>query len=297
MKSLFAGSVDSRFVRHLFLTGVVVLAAGVWGRPASGAVVVNDTFDVGAAPTRGDDLDDPADAAWFRRWSTQPDISIVADSGTPGIGSGNALRVSANSAQRAVIGTFAPTTLGVNVGDKIQLSLNVRMAGGSPNSGELFSVGLYNSNNTKVTADNQTASANDSGYFAGMRRTSGAATIRQESGMNLEIGSGTDITTLGDGITAFALANGDPHVVIFTLTRTATGIDLGLVVDGNTLVTTSTSTNLITTFDEITFLNGATATDYLVDNVRLENIAVPEAASAGLVGAGLAGLMLRRGQK
>jgi hypothetical protein len=91
------------------------------GEAADGAVIFDDTFDVGAPPTRGDDADDPLDLQWYK--STNTVLSVVDDA--PGIGSGDALNLD-NSLSFGKFGGNVETVLLDDLGDAATLSFDFR---------------------------------------------------------------------------------------------------------------------------------------------------------------------------
>ncbi len=90
-------------------------------------ILVNETFDIGSAPTRFDDQDDPQDVDWWAispalnpPWNT---LSLVTDPG--GIDQGNALSIGASPYSR-VWGNIRHVDLD-KVGDWLRLSFDVRI--------------------------------------------------------------------------------------------------------------------------------------------------------------------------
>jgi hypothetical protein len=292
---------------------VAVAAVGVGAASqASAQVLVDDTFDIGPTPTRGDDAADPLDLQFFRNGAAT--LQVVDDAA--GIGTGNALEVTSNSDFAWIAANFASVELD-DVGDALTLTFDFRrLSTGLPGgSSPDFRFGLYNSAGTAIAADQPLVidnTADDNGYFAslGVGRESRIA-LRETAEANGILGgpAGDDFLNLqassGGGIAFPGFNDTASRSILMQLTRLDEGIGVLVQVDGETYIDvvddgTDPDTNelaglFIEEFDVVGFGIGSTGVDdidYRIDNVR---IAIPEPTTAGLLGAaGLLGLLRRR---
>ncbi len=228
-------------------------------------------------------------AAFYTRYNINGSASIVSDAT---LGS-RALSV-ADTADGAfsfpVIGKL-PSAVDLQVNETISLSFRFRYVNnGTSNTATFngFRFGLEDSATTAISGDNDTNSDNDRGYYAGLGFSGSTPTTSQifynEAGGLSQILSGNDRAS----ITASANTGTGPndnnvHTASLSVKRTATAIQLSLVVDGGTPITGSSSTNMRTRFDELAFGGGFTTTGqaYMVDDVVVSY--VPEPALIGLV--------------
>lgn len=267
----------------LALPWVVFAAAGA----AVGAPIVNDTFSDNSLAASG-----TGEAAWFRRSANE---TIAAADDSAGIGTGSALKLTtAAQTERPIIGTFPAATLGAAVGSQLVLGFDFRFTAAPGNTADGFRFGLYNSNGTAVAADGSVNSDNDFGYQAsiGTGTGSGVDLSKETSNGNAgELGTGTDRTSVKT-VTASNVSISDQvkHSALFTLTRTAAGVDLSVSVDGVNRATGSNNTAPFVTFDEIVASHNA-AFGYNIDNVILD---VPEPAALSLLSLPALGLLARR---
>jgi hypothetical protein len=253
-------------------------------------------------------------------------LTIVTDDDSPGIGGGNSINMRPNSSSgnRPVVTTFAPTTLGAAVGDKITASMDIRFISGvsiedSEDSSNLsFRVGLYNSNGTAITADGQrfdleSGAGNDFGYFARipigdpantggtdarLSKETGVASGSSEDplfGQDNSSGTGDDVSELGQ-TSSFpnTIADFEPHSILLSLERTAGGVLTSIQVDGGIPFTAEDTSSPFETFDEFAMTNMRITTEWRIDNVVIESVSIPEPASIALFGAGLLLLAKRR---
>jgi hypothetical protein len=255
---------------------------------AYGDVVFDDTFDVGAPPTRSDDAADPLDLQWYKLSSAT--LSVAGDAA--GIGSGNALNVD-NTSGFAKLGSNFELVLLDDLGDVATLSFDVRrLAAGTP-MGTLptFRFGLFDSGGSPLTADTATVilhnTHDDNGYHIQLNvGQSGATSLRETPEQNGILGGPTapNQLTLGTGSGAAfdGLNDTDPHEIVLTLTRVANGISVRVGVDGTTVIDVTDEgidpdTDLpaglfVTEFDVVGFGIGSSGVvfDYRLDNVRLD---------------------------
>lgn len=256
---------------------------------------LNDSFDVGSPATRGNDAVDPLDAAW---WSANsPTFSVVDDTG--GINHNNALQVNTSNGgngQQAVGNQFGMVSLGTNIGDRLSLSFAFRFTKIVTGNGTALRFGLYSDNGTTVTGDGQKPlTDNDRGYFGEFGfGTISAAAVMAESGGGGALLEGNDVVDKTTGSTPFAINDLLAHSALFTLTRDINGVILDLTIDGASRATGGDSTLILTTFNELAFENRDKELDFLVDNVKLELVPVPEPSTMALFALGAAACLWNR---
>jgi hypothetical protein len=256
--------------------------------PAAEAATFLDPFTDGNLTAGADN----SGLAWYRRSSNQT-LGITNDSA--GIGTGNALvlGVVATQVDRPVLGLFSDFTL-VNVGDQISLTLDFRLAA-SPtvNTADGFRFGFYNSNGTLANADGSANSDNDFGYQMSFGTgTTAGFNLFEETNSNGAggTGSGPDRVSLSPTVNATTSINDTlKHSLVYTVTKTASGVSFSASVDGTTLGTGVDNTSAFVTFNEV-LVDHATPQNYLLDNVTVTTTTVPEPGTFALLGAGLMGL-------
>ncbi len=253
-------------------------------------------------------------------------LTIVTDDDSPGIGGGNSqnIRPNSSSGNRPVATTFSPTTLGAAVGDKLTASMDIRFISGvsvedSEGSSNLsFRVGLYNSNGTPITADNQrfdleSGTGNDFGYFARipvgdpantngnlarLSKETGVASGSSEDplfGQDNSSGTGDDVVELGETSSFVGnISDFEPHTILLSLERTAAGILTSIQVDGGLPFTAEDTVSPFDTFDTFAMTNMRITTEWRIDNVVIETVPVPEPAMAVMFATGVAAFLTRR---
>jgi len=257
------------------------------------AAVFEDTFDTAGA-TRNDDLNDPADVAWYAlNGATNPALSVVTDAE---LNSG-ALNVDNTSTFVKVIAPFSATLGAVGSGtETLRVSFDFRLAAAAnPAVSGGFRFGFFSSNGTPLTADGVSNSTNDFGYGAQIGTGTASMTILKEPSNSGGISGGgqNDSAITTAGATTVNIVDTARHSATFEMSRTATGLAFSVSVDGALKATAVDNSALGFTYDELIIGTGNTNFDYLLDNVRLET--VPEPAAIGLLGlAAGAGLLRRR---
>ncbi len=317
--------------RHTIRAAATALGVTIAAGTCQAAIVGQDNFSDGdrtvadnsAANGNGPGL------AWFALTNEDSSVSaltIVTDDDSPGIGDGNSLNIRPNSSSgnRPVATTFSPTTLGAMVGDKISVSMDIRFISGvsvedSEGSSNLsFRVGLYNSNGTPITADNQrfdleSGTGNDYGYFARipvgdpansngnlvrLSKETGVASGSSEDplfGQDNSSGTGDDVVELGESASfADGISDFEPHTILFSLERTAAGVLTSIQVDGGTAFTAEDTLSPFETFDTFAMTNMRITTEWRIDNVVIETVQVPEPASSVLLATAASVLARRR---
>lgn len=275
---------------------LIPLALLLLATPLYPLTLVNDTFDIGASPTVGDDLDDADDTAWTGITGTTVSLNT-----TGALGSGNALQGTVGGNSVNLLGTtFASQTLAA-VGDSLSLSFDYRWVNATTSATDRTPVfGLYNSAGTAgVYTD-------DIGYNLQLINTAVTKQLRvyrEPSGDNPLTGGGE--SQIGSQIDY--VYDGAEARFTLTLTRIADSnsdeaddlrIDVS-VVGTNSVSSALVDTAGMFTFDQ--FFLRSRATNYYLDNVLVEFTpasTIPEpgafALLAGTVGIGLAATRRRR---
>jgi hypothetical protein len=285
---LAAGVDKSPLFHHVLYMKKNILSYGfllvlLFSVSAQATLIVNDTFDVGAAPSLGDDVDDPNDVAWTGQGGSN--MSIDGGNFSPP----NSLKNQGGNQYRYQLGALpgAPLSLS-NTGDNLTLTTRFR------------------TNNAGALPANATTDGHRFGFFNG------------STGYALDIGVGgtnsfriaRDIggaTPMGNDVqTEFLadLATGAPsindglwHLFSLSLTRTTTGLAVTADYDSGAASLSFTDNSPVTTdFSDIFMGLGAHSIDYFADDVMVNySTAIPEPAAGMLfVLGGLALCSVRR---
>ncbi len=296
--------------RICLLTSLSIALSGTMALTAHAAPVTifHDTFESSDTVTSTKLVDgiEAGELNWYR--SLNPSALAVVDDSFAGGGSLRALSFSDTDPFRRFGASFTSTTLGANVGDRIVLTFDTRISSFEEDTNVAgYRFGLYNSNDTNITSDspngnNQPTQENDDfGYYVRLAvQTTDAPDLMREPAGNNPVGGdanvdGTTEITTGGSTTAVGLNDLLKHSIQFDLERTSTGISLALYFDGDLVASAIDNTPLTTTFDKIYFGQGNVDSHFLVDNVKLQTIAIPEPASLALMGLG--GLMMLGGRR
>jgi hypothetical protein len=279
------------------LATLLALGGALWLAPTAAAAPVN---------------------AW-RTFKASPVTVVDSGQGTndPVIGS-----TTTTSSAARIIGYFTPQTL-ANVGDKITATFTVSFndATGVAQGGDNFRYALFDLNGESmpgaenVVGNGSTDTNGFLGYWAGVATgtgTAGSLRERTDTSNNDMFANGSasaNLTTPPIGGTNVALTGlvngaGTPTLYsgVFTITRTASGIDLSGSFSGNGGANTfaaSEATPISLTYGAIGFLNGSgiSADQLIFQDVDVTYTAVPEATSVVLLAlAGAAGVIVRRGR-
>lgn len=278
--------------KHLKL-GRLSLAVVVLGAaPAVNAELIwNDQFTDGSVTAAN-----ATELNWFSVNSQS--LTFQTDDGSPGIGSGNALRSNATPSFGGVVGVGQQVTL--NDGDSLTLSVAWRFLGSSPNVAEVFRIGLYDSKGTFTTANNQlSVRRNDAGYFGRTNPGSASVTgtaLSREAGGNGELGFGTDVTTSTSTGTSVS-AGLAPQTAVLTILRTGGSLSLSYSISGQTAATFVDGAPVTFSFDQFYMgMGNATGYNILLDNVLLDyTAAIPEPSHTSLLsGCAVALFLFRR---
>jgi len=215
-------------------------------------VVFNDTFGVGAAPTIGDDADDPTDAEWGILGSGQM-LAVVDDGGN------NAMGVTATSQYRGAK-TLLPSVVTLAAGDSISLGFKVRAASTPVDLYQGFSFSFYNSDGTGT---------GEYGYVFGLPwGTESAAKINESSNTGvLSAGTTVDWESTAAGL----LSEIGWHTVVATIKRVDSDtLSFSCSVDGTHVWSDYQYSDpvLTTTFDMIAIGNRATTQSFMLDDIE-----------------------------
>jgi hypothetical protein len=290
----------------------VLAGAGVvlgMGSTASAAfVIANDGFETDTHPTgfRTVAVASPVPGNNGIRFFTVKDPNAASASITNDVVLGsNALVVNntPNSTSFPIVGNLPLFPTLNNVNDNVTLTFRFRFlnAPTSAPSNSAFRFGIYSSNGTPVTGDNQIgASDNDQGYYVQIGDADQVVNnlFYRESGGTSPILGGTDRSTGNASAGVAGITDTNAHTAAFSITRTdAATYRLALSIDGGTPVTMNAGTPY-TQFDQIAFSNGFgnPAMNFAIDDVRIEATAyaIPEPASLSLAAIGAIGLLARR---
>ncbi len=238
-------------------------------------------------------------SAWFKSVVTPSTetLSVVADTGSPGLNTGNALDWTTNTDFTALVGVFDTDTTGgfdalsLAVGDKATLSFRFRQTTTLGAAGFLR-FGLLNNNGTQVVDVATASNANDDiGYGFALAIGGTSSNFLEDTSTTPPLG-GSGISTFGTA--TFGIANDlASHSAVFTIERLSASIKLTAQIDGGTVFTGTDSTPTATIFHEIAFDSANGNPDIRIDDVVVQ--VVPEPSSLWLAGSGvLLGLGLRR---
>jgi hypothetical protein len=295
--------------RALSAACVVALSSAV----ASGGIIFTDGFGDGDRDNNGLDAGaaatDPTDVGvpWYGVGGTSSIVHTVVDDSS-GIGTGNALQLhNTGSNNRPHVAPFSAVTLGD--GDRLVLRFDMRVVSLAPaTSDRSIRFGFYNAGATPVTGDlgsTATEPNDDVGYNARVdagadasnstsmdvtRDDSAAATIIAGTATGIGVSSTDAVNRLADNL---------KHAFELTLERSGTSMLVTLRQDGNAAITGTDVTPPGFTFNEVMVgPRSNAAMDLRFDNFSVEYVPfVPEPASVGVVGVGLAAVGMRRRAK
>ncbi|AHF94938.1 hypothetical protein OPIT5_30180 [Opitutaceae bacterium TAV5] len=251
----------------------------------------NDTFDSGSANDNG---------WYFSNVGSAGPAWLMASGRTWPLIQGGALQASPSISTFA-LKSFSPVTLG-KVNDFISVSLDVRVGTGSVAP---MNVGFYYKGGEPIQSDGFGASAGNplagrTGYTYSQNFPNGeSGSYRQVTG-----GAGTQLDTTvatRDLVPAPKFTDSADHNIVFTLTRTAEGLQFQTVFDG-TVMDSHIMTSVVgsVTVDTLKLFTSSTGATSFYDNIRVTTnvAAVPEPAHAGIIltgaGAAVTILTLRR---
>jgi hypothetical protein len=273
-------------------------------------VVVDDSWADGG---RTDGVD-PLDANW---WTSTASNAIEVSTGSLGLVTG--------TSGRGIHATYTPQTL-TNVGDSIKATFTFTTPAtvGSLASAA-FKIGFFNTNgNPGLAADLSASSSTPNpiydplpGYMMDfdVNPASGAnITFREKSPVpgstGQLLGTTTGFVQLAGGGSAYAFAANTTYTGTYSITKTASGIDLsGSLSDAGGLLSTFTTSDAspsASTFDLLGFhvnasIFGSSNTPNTADNgIDFSNVKiefVPEPASLSLLAVGLGWAAARRGRR
>jgi hypothetical protein len=209
---------------------------------------IEDTFDVGAAPTAGNDSDDADDAAWTASGGS---LSVAEDAT---FDTGKALLVDATSTFPLTRANFATVALS-QPGDSLRLRLDFRYTQAPMNVGSGLRFGLFNAAGDGFLV--QHGIGGSTGWY-----------LAEDHGADNGFGSGGTVTTQASG-SKTSINDQAAHTLALTLTRTATGIAVVGAVDDSLIQFTDT-TPVTTAFEVVGIRHGNLTVDFAIDNVHVE---------------------------
>ncbi|MBX3432244.1 MAG: hypothetical protein KF847_02735 [Pirellulales bacterium] len=267
------------------------------GTPASGAIIVDDSWADGGR----DNGVDPLDADW---WYSTASSAIEVSVGSLGLVTG--------TSGRGIHGTFAAQTL-ANVGDTLTATFTFRTPATVANSASAgFKIGLFDSNSSALNQDISASSGSPNalynpvlGYMLDFDLNTATANVqfRERTVASGQLLATTaDYTALSSGGAVYAINANSVYTGVFSLMRTASGLDLTGSLDGPGASTTFTASDLAPStfaFDVLAFHANSNvfgsspavgAADNGIDfsNIKVEFSAVPEPSSLLTCGAAAA---------
>jgi len=305
---------------RIFAT-VCLIAFGIVGANAFGAIIVDDGFDDGGLT----DGADPLDTSWVPRFPNLT-ASVVNDDGAGQLNGGNAMLIDRVSFGTGTSGMHAdlPGTAWKleSVGDFIQLEFDFRVLGGLGNTNRGLRGGFYATRSFNPFSPG----LEDRGYDFQAGVGDGTETpaevldsgsnemaVLQQLGLTGGNANGPDSNGSPRSINPNPLDDSLPHAASFKLTKTVAGIMADFDLDGSvssfefipgTDITNPSNMVTQTVIELDTFeyfaiygskLNG-TQLDLIIDNVvvTVEATQVPEPASLMLLGLGVVGCLAQR---
>jgi hypothetical protein len=252
----------------------------------------------------------------WRTFKAAPTTVVDSGQGTSSPVIGNTTTTS--SAAR-IIGYFTPQTL-ASVGDKITMTFTVSFndATGVGNGGDNFRYALFDLNGESApaaenTAGNGSADTNNFlGYWAGVMTGSGAnGSLRERfdttnNDMFANASATANLVTppiTGSNVAIAGQVNGTGtptlYTGVFTITRTASGVDLSGSFSGNggsNTFAASEATPISLTYGAVGFLNGSgiSADQVILRDVDVTYTPIPEASGLVLMSVAIAGGLARR---
>ncbi len=244
--------------------------------------LVSDGFDDGWVSNGSD----PLDLNWVRDHSD----GIHAVPNDPAFG-GNAMGWDPGFGTfRGLVGAPFRTYRLDQPGRMLQLSFDFHFNIAPPEWESVFRFGLYNTNGTLLAGNGGSEAQNDFGYYFNV---SGADApnhqLFREHGGQANSGSGTDRVQLGpDNTTSPPLQDNQVHSFLMRLTRTETGLQILVEMDGETYANYHDSSPYLE-FNEVAFNAGALSNAgnrrYRFDNITV-SAAVPEPSTIALAAVG-----------
>ncbi|MEH1942714.1 MAG: PEP-CTERM sorting domain-containing protein [Nostoc sp.] len=319
----------NKYLKVVLSSALLISLITSFSEKAKAQVLVNDTYTDGGR-TNGVD---PLDISWFGISSnfdqtvstpSQIQLGVVDD---PILGTGNALNlgtpsfVTFNSSflpAHFAIGTFAPVSLGNNIGDALDLSFDFRFTTEpslSTTSAEFPQIrgsglrfGLYNSGDTPITTDilaslvgSGTPIEDDGGYLvlSGLAGTSSLGVNKENFGSGDSITGGNGNVQLASTTSVPTINDTAPHTANLVLERLSPQlVRLTASVDGFSIETSDSGSGIISSFNEIAVRSVFSNLNVNIDNVVLQTLtstSVPEpSTNIAIFGLGLGWLLKRK---
>lgn len=265
------------------------------------AVLVDETFAAGERSN----LNLPNGAQWF---SSSGGTSITYTPNT-------SIKLTTGASGRHLLAYFTADGSAAaltNTGDSLSVSFTFSLdgaAGASATNTTAMRIGLFDSTaGNRIAADGLNATDtfdNYTGYIAAMAPGTSVASglsLRERTtltGANL-ISSTTAYTAFSGSAASQAFTYGSTYTGVFSVTKTATGVDLGIAFTGLGLSSYSlvkSDSTPVTAFDTFVFHNVSNVADSITitDLVVTHTSAIPEPSSfAALAGLGVLGLAASR---
>jgi hypothetical protein len=291
------------------LPRVTLLAVLAFTVSAPAAILVNDGFELATHPTGSRTQKAGLGAAVYTVYSSSITSANIQNDAAFG---SSALVVSDLLAD----GNNSPIIIPFNYGgeparlnqvtESIEVRLSFRYIGSAttPDYPYQFLLGLYDDDNSPVTADNQSinGSIDDQGYFVRIGESSATPNnevFARESGGSPPILAGGDNVNFLTSSPGFSISDDAVHTAVFSIRVTAANtLQLSLSIDGAPALTAEDSSmSQIRDFEELAISNASftpQGINYAIDNVVVEHTFVPEPGVGALLAGGAALLCGRR---
>lgn len=283
---------------------VIVITFGSVTGVSSAISILNDSFETATHPGGFRTVFSAGGSAYYTKTGS---LSLGNDSS---FGSTRALTMTSTETGYSIISPLGGTISLAAVGDTLTFGFKVRFTRtGAAADAAAFRFGIYSSNGTPVTGDSYFFSTvdNDRGYGAVIGNTTApgaGGTIFNETASPTQTGllGGDDRRFLTASGAGPAISDQVPHTVSLTLTRTSATVMTISYTFGGTTITTTDTTGIHDTFDQITFGTGflSPVSSFNIDDVKLDasNFSpIPEPSAAVLSAVAAAGLVIRRRRK
>jgi len=240
-------------------------------QPASAKLVVQDRL------TDSDRTDSEDFEAAFLSVGGSTTTTTVADD-TGGLDDGDAVDV-APATFRGVAGIFDTDATGgfdsvtPLLGENLEMRFTFRLTARNEVDNSVFRFGVLNNGGDQQTADNEvdTNDTNTTGFGVELGITGGSGRFIEDTntggGENSMLGGAGLIASSGLGLPA--ITDLTPHEAVFRLTRTATGYDAAIELDGTNTATGSFTTAL-DVFHQLGWISGDSVNDFRLDHVELD---------------------------
>lgn len=264
---------------------LLILVAATLSGHTEAAIVASANFTgmSGANQTSVGTSSGANDFTWSLLGNGTPNLDLVSDTGSPGIGSGIALQMDGTNTNNGLLGTFGTTNLAV--GHTITLSFTGRYTA-APATSDVAGLrfGFVDPNDLDNAFGAYAGTAGSTNFSLHVDNTANDSPLS---------GANTPFTTTTVGAYA-TLNHNNPFSFQFSIARTGSStFSLSSTMGGATVATSTDATSGWTSYNRIFIRNGnSTNVDFIVDSVDVA--IVPEPSATLLGGIGALGLLRRR---